>query len=102
MQLPAMVYDAVTLITELLSFVMLLMALGISTVKTVRLMLPLYKAQSYILAGVTLLSSISHDTSGQISVRNIVVVLVLPIFLAISIEPLLAQATVPEDIPVLL
>jgi hydrogenase-4 membrane subunit HyfE len=102
MRLPAGVYDALGLITELLSFSMVLMALGISTVKTVRHMIPLYKIQSYILAGVTLLTSVAHDESGRLVLRNVVIFLILPIFLAISVEPLLAQATVPEDIPVLL
>ncbi len=70
----------------ILIFVMVIMALGIATVRTIKEMIQFYQIQSLILALVTLL------TQQGLSVF----VAVLPVGLALSIQALLARATLPE------
>lgn len=73
---------------------MLLMALGIASLRITHQMVRLYKYQSFLLAGATFLTAIEPE-------RLLVMpFLIIPLVLAVSIEPLLAQATVPEDIPI--
>lgn len=72
---------------EILIFAMVLMALGIATVKTVKEMIQLYQLQSLILALVTLF------TVTDLRVR---LVALLPVGLALSIKALLARATLPD------
>src|SRR5437867_3912023 len=85
---------------DLLSFTILLMALALTTSKTVHRMVPLYQAQSYILAFVTFLTAIEPDNNRHFTRIIVLPVLLVPVFLALSIKALLAQATVSEDIPI--
>jgi hydrogenase-4 membrane subunit HyfE len=94
-----MYLNGLTQVIIILSFAMLMLALSISTSRTVRHMIRLYQVQSYVLAGITLLIAIDPVESFAHILIGIFVI--IPLFLAIIIEPLLAQATVPEDIPFL-
>lgn len=87
------------LVIIIFSFAMLILALSISTSRTVRSMIRLYQIQSLVLAGVTLL--IAADPADHFARVGIGVFVIIPLFLAVIIEPLLAQATVPEDVPFL-
>ena len=81
----------------ILSFFMLMLALSISTARTVHHMIRLYQVQSWVLAAITLLIAI--DPNENFAHFRISIFVIIPIFLAFIIKPLLAQATVPEDIP---
>lgn len=80
-------FDSFILIIELL---MLLLALGIATVKTVRQMIRLYQFQCYLLAAIALLTIYAS----KIQPAWLFVIVLIPIFLAAFIEILLAHATV--------
>jgi hydrogenase-4 membrane subunit HyfE len=77
-------------IVNILAFAMVVMALGIATVKTVREMIRFYQVQSLTLALVTLLTAAEPVTEFSVAFVG-----VLPLGVAISIEALLARATVP-------
>ena len=82
-------------ILEMLTFAMLLFAVMITTARTVHSMIQYYQVQSVMLIGVIFLTAI-ESSKGLI----IGLFIVIPLFLARYITPLLALATVPENIPV--
>jgi hydrogenase-4 membrane subunit HyfE len=89
-------------LVAILSFIMLLMGLMLSLARTVQQMIPYYKLQCISLAVVTLLTAFeNYESRSSFTPGWVVGVLaIIPILLAIIIEPLLAQATVAENIPV--
>lgn len=81
---------------EGLSFLMLLLALMISTARTVHQMIPLYQVQSISLAFVTLFSTWEGNLrTPQGGMMYFFVI--IPVILALIIKPLLAQATCAGD-----
>jgi len=86
-------------LVEIFSFFMLIMGLMLSLTRAVHRMIPYYQFQCIGLAVITFLTAIElrENIGASISVG---VFVVIPILLAIFIEPLLAQATVSENIPV--
>jgi len=84
---------------EVLSFLMLITGVFLSISRTVLQMLPNYQAQCLLLAVITLLTAFElwRDSARMIIVALFVLV---PVGLAFLVEPLLAQATVQEDVPV--
>ncbi len=74
---------------------MLLMALGISSAKIVPQMIRFYQIQSVLLAFIIVLQAFdaTQENSSQVNIENFFLML-LPLILAVSIEPLLARATV--------
>ncbi len=82
--------DTLRLIINILTFVMLLMALGISSAKIIPQMIRFYQIQSALLALIILLRAFEPD---RVNVENFFLML-LPLILVFSIEPLLARATV--------
>jgi hydrogenase-4 membrane subunit HyfE len=89
----------ITNLVDILSFLMLLMGLALSLARTVQQMIPYYRMQCIALALVTLVTAFElwDDKIQSISMALFVIV---PVLLAYLVEPLLAQATVPEDVPV--
>ncbi len=84
-------------LVEILAFLMLIMGLMLSLTRTVRRMIQFYRYQCFCLAAVTFLTALEQPAGGlQIGSGLFVVI---PILLAVCIEPLLAQATVTENIP---
>jgi hydrogenase-4 membrane subunit HyfE len=92
--------DRLTSIVDILTFFMLLMALSIASAKTVGAMIRLYQAQSAMLALVTLLTAVepASDSNTLFGRPSVALVLILPLVLAVSIEALLARATVPTSL----
>jgi hydrogenase-4 membrane subunit HyfE len=92
--------NALPLIVNILAFAMLLMALGIASAKTVGAMIRLYQAQSAMLALVTLLTAVepTSESNTLFGRPSVALVLILPLVLAVSIEALLARATVPTSL----
>ncbi len=82
--------DILRSIINILTFVMLLMALGISSAKVIPQMIRFYQIQSALLAFIILLRAFGPD---RVSVENFFLML-LPLILVFSIKPLLARATV--------
>jgi hydrogenase-4 membrane subunit HyfE len=89
-----------SLVIGLLSFAMLLLAFSISIARTVRQMIPLYIYQTHVLALATVLTAVEPDPRGELASLGVGAFVLIPILLAVSIEPLLAQATVPENLPI--
>jgi len=94
-----MATDLLSFVIGLLSFVMLILAFSISIARTVRQMIPLYIYQTVVLALATVLTAIEPAEGGELTHLSIGMFVIIPFLLAVTIEPLLAQATVPEDIP---
>lgn len=90
--------DILPFVVGILAFTMLLMALGISSAKTVKQMIQFYQTQSVILAVVTLLTAVEPDpVSGIPFARlNIAYLMFVPLLLFVTVEVLLARATVPD------
>lgn len=90
-----------TLLVDILTFAMLLMALRITSAKAVGTMIWLYQVQSAILALVTLLTAVepAPGSNAFFGRPSVALVLILPLVLAVSIEALLARATVLETPP---
>ncbi len=82
--------DTLRLIINILTFMMLLMALGISSAKIIPQMIRFYQIQSVLLAIIIFLRAFEP---GRVNVENFFLML-LPLILVFSIEPLLARATV--------
>lgn len=76
---------------------MVLIALGIISVGAIQQMIRLYQVQSLILALLTGL--IAFEASGNTRALLIAFAVLIPGMLAYIIEPLLAQATVPREMP---
>lgn len=89
------------ILIEGLAFFMLLMAMMISTSTAVNHMIPLYKWQSGALAGITLVTAFTFQPDkpkDPTSQFFIFLFTIIPVLLMVIIEPLLALASVPEDI----
>ncbi len=88
-----------TIIT-LLSFGMLALAFNLSIARMVHVMITTYQMQSYLLALITLLTAIELDDQSKLPNLSVAAFVIIPLMLAWLIEPLLAQATVPEDVSI--
>jgi hydrogenase-4 membrane subunit HyfE len=88
----------ISIIYEGLAFVMLLIAMLISTAPAVHQMIPLYKLQSISLALITLVTAITFPNVDPFSRLLVLCFTFIPIGLMLLIEPLLVLASVPEDI----
>lgn len=87
---------------ELLAFVMLLMAIFITTARTIHQMIPYYQGQCISLALITLFTAIKLTGNSEhltIGAFLVMVFAAIPILLALYIRPLLVQATVAETMP---
>jgi hydrogenase-4 membrane subunit HyfE len=106
--------NALPEIIQILSFLILLLAVNISMMRNVQQMIFRYKIQSLVLALVTLLTAwiTRMQTSPEVHPSNtpssflanywaLVLIALIPVLLAILIEPLLARATVSEDLSVM-
>ncbi len=80
----------------IMTFVMVPIALGIISVKAIRDMIWLYQAQSVVLALLTVFIAVELEGNLNTRIFLIAFALLIPALLAYIIEPLLAQATVPE------
>lgn len=87
--------NSLNLLIEILSTGMLVLALGIVIVPNLLSIIRLYQAQSVILALITLMVAMVFLKHGIM-----IVFIFIPILLALYIEPLLALATVKEDMPI--
>jgi hydrogenase-4 membrane subunit HyfE len=86
-------------LVELLSFLMLIMGVFLSTARTVQEMLPYYRIQCLILSIVTVFTAVElRQDNNQVIILSLFVT--VPMLLAYLIEPLLAQATVPQALTV--
>lgn len=86
-------------IIAILAFVMVPIALGIISVRAIRRMIRLYQMQSLVLALLTGLIAFERAMDLRTRVLLIFFAVVIPGLLAYIIEPLLAQATVPREVP---
>jgi hydrogenase-4 membrane subunit HyfE len=85
---------------NILAVGMVLVALGIGSVASIQRMIWLYRLQSLILALLTVLVAFSASSADPFTRAVLLAFAVLiPGLLAYIIEPLLAQATVPSEIP---
>lgn len=86
----------------ILSFTMLLLALTISTARTVNAMISFYQVQCLVLAFITVLTPFSNFQDFDWKENGILIICALiPLTLFWVIRPLLAQVTVAQDLPVL-
>jgi hydrogenase-4 membrane subunit HyfE len=85
---------------NILAVGMVLVALGIGSVASIQQMISLYRLQSLILALLTVLVALSASSADPFTrVVLLAFAVLIPGLLAYIIEPLLAQATVPSEIP---
>jgi hydrogenase-4 membrane subunit HyfE len=85
---------------ETMSVIIVLIALGIISVNAIRQMIRFYQIQSIILALITIVIALEVSTTNlSTSLSLIAFAVVIPAMLAYIIEPLLAQATVPHEMP---
>lgn len=96
MQLPT---PPLQTIIAILAFVMVPIALGIISVRAIRRMIRLYQMQSLVLAFLTALIAFEREMDLKTRLLLIFFAVVIPGLLAYIIEPLLAQATVPREVP---
>ncbi len=91
-------------VIDLLAVVMVLVALGVVSVGAIQQMIRLYQIQSVVLAVITGLIAIELGTQHltATSIALVAFAFAIPGMLAYVIKPLLAQATVPREIPPLL
>jgi hydrogenase-4 membrane subunit HyfE len=92
--------ETLQILIEILAVIMALIALGIISVGAIQQMIRLYQIQSLILALLTGLSAfeLSGTDPGTRALLGFFA-LAIPGMLAYIIEPLLAQATVPREMP---
>ena len=88
-------------LVEALALLMLLMALLIASARTVQQMIRYYQWQCLLLAVITFVVGATPDaaqnTEGVFRI-NVIIFAAIPLLLAYLIEPLLANATVPEEL----
>ena len=89
----------IPLLVEVLAYIMLGLAFMISIGRSVRQMIPLYQAQSIMLALVTVLTALEIENGGFPRLP-VLPFTIIPLLLAWMIQPMLAQATVPADVTV--
>jgi hydrogenase-4 membrane subunit HyfE len=82
------------LITTLLGFVMLIVALAISASTTINRMVRFYQLQAWVLAVMVLLTAAEHASFNW----PLAAVVILPIFLALTIKPFLGRATLSSAV----
>ncbi len=85
---------------EGLAFFMLFMAMMISTAPTALQMIPYYQFQSSALAVITFITALQFVGANPYESIFVFLFTAIPILLMLVIKPLLALATVPDEIPV--